>query len=199
MSVIESASQSVIEPKPRRWTKAEFYRMADLGWFQGQRAELVDGEIVVLSPQKFLHASTTDRACEILKDIFGMGFWVRTQLPLDTGLASLPEPDVSFVRGARGDFTDHPTQAVLVVEVSDTTLGFDRTRKAADYAAAGIGDYWIINLMEHTLEIFRDPQRDSGATSAWRYRKVFSLDRNQTVSPLALPGKSVPVAELVPA
>ncbi len=199
MSVIESASQSVAEPRPRHCTKEEFYRMADIGWFDGQRAELVDGELVVLGPQKFLHASTTDRAVELLRGLFSSGFWVRMQLPLNTGQASVPEPDISVVRGSRDDFTDHPTDAVLVIEVSDTTLAFDRTRKAADYAAAGIQDYWIINLIDRTLEVFREPRRDPGPEPSWRFEKMLTLRRDQSVAPLALPDKSLVVSAILPA
>src|SRR5436305_10724674 len=97
------------EPQLRRFSKAEFYRMADLGWFTGQRAELIGGKIVVLSPQKSAHASTTDRVTELLRHLFGLGYWVRMQLPLNTGKSSLPEPDVSVVAGRREDYTDHPT------------------------------------------------------------------------------------------
>ena len=198
MQVVETASQPASEPRRRRWTKSEFYRMADLGWFTGQRAELVDGEIVVLSPRKFLHASTTDRVAEQLKNLLGFGYWVRTQLPLDTGEASLPEPDISVVRGRREDYSDHPNQAALVVEVSDTTLGFDRGAKANDYAAAGVPEYWIVNLVDNRLEVFRKPVADSAVRGGWRYEESLRLDRSASVEPLAAAGRRLSVAEILP-
>ena len=97
---------------PRLWTRDEFYRMADLGFFDGQKAERLEGEIVVQSPQKWPHASTIERVYTSLKPAFGPGFWVRMQFPLEFGLWSDPEPDVSVVLGRRQDYTNHPQAAV---------------------------------------------------------------------------------------
>jgi Uma2 family endonuclease len=191
------AAESQLEPRTRLWSKSEFFQMAELGWFEGQRAELVAGEIVVLSPQKFLHASTTDRATEVARAMFGQGYWVRMQLPLDTGKASLPEPDVSVVRGRREDYRDHPTEAVLVIEVSDTTLAFDRDTKSLDYAAAGIRDYWVVNLIDRQLEVYREPIRDPFSASGWRYAQISVLSFIERVSPLARPDQSIGVAEII--
>src|SRR5437773_1769612 len=133
----------VAEPKVRLWTRTEYHQMADLGWFDGQRAELVEGEIVVLSPQKFGHGATTDRVTELLKALLGGEFWVRMQLPIAIGEISEPEPDVSVVPGKREDYTDHPKGASLIIEVSDTTLIYDRGKKLKLYAKAGVYEYWI--------------------------------------------------------
>lgn len=95
---------------------------------------------MVQSPQNGPHASTTDRVHESLRVAFGAGFWVRIQLPLAFGLGSDPEPDVSVVTGRFEDYTNHPTAAVLVVEVRDATLGTDRTGMMSLYAAAGVPD-----------------------------------------------------------
>ena len=70
------------EPDKRRWTRQEYAQMADLGWFAGQRVELIDGDIMVLSPQKFPHYATVDRVAEVLRGAFGAGFWVRLQAPM---------------------------------------------------------------------------------------------------------------------
>src|SRR5258706_10181091 len=89
------------DPRLRRWSKSEYYEMAELGWFRNQRAELIEGEIMVLSPQKFEHGQVADRATEIVRGLFGAGFWCRMQLPLDLGANSEPEPDISVVVGRR--------------------------------------------------------------------------------------------------
>ncbi|HZY90430.1 MAG TPA: Uma2 family endonuclease, partial [Gemmataceae bacterium] len=141
----------VAEPRLRLWTREEFYRMAEFGWFDGQRAELIEGEVMVLRPQNWPHASTVDRAAEALRLALPAGFWVRAQLPLSLGTSSDPEPDVSVVLGHRSAYSGHPTGAVLVVEVSDSSLDYDRTRKASLYARAGIGDYWIVNLLDRQV------------------------------------------------
>ena len=164
--------------------------MAELGWFRDQRAELVEGEIVVLSPQKFGHGAATDRVTELLRDAMGKKFWVRMQLPVDLGAVSEPEPDVSVVPGKREDYTAHPTTAALLVEVSDTTLAYDRKKKAAIYAKAGIADYWIVDLVHRTLEVRRRP-------SGEEYEEVAVLKHGDTISPLAMPETVIEVGRLI--
>lgn len=185
------------DPQTRRWTREEFYRLADNGYFQGQRAELIEGQIMVLSPQKWLHASTVDRGHEVLRRYFGASFWVRAQLPVSLSVFSDPEPDISVVAGQREDYADHPSAAVLLVEVSDTTLAFDQGAKASLYASAGIADYWIINLVDGQLEVYRQPTPDPSQPFGFGYASVQVLQASQTVSPLALAGVAIPVSELL--
>ncbi|HEY7425174.1 MAG TPA: Uma2 family endonuclease, partial [Gemmataceae bacterium] len=138
------AATPMDEPTPRLWTCEEYYRMADMGFFHGQRVELIEGEIVVLSPQKAEHWTTADRVAELLRSGFGSAFHVRLQGPIDFGSLSEPEPDVAVVAGTRAQYaSQHPRTAVLIVEVSESSLAYDRTRKASLYARAGIADYWI--------------------------------------------------------
>jgi Uma2 family endonuclease len=185
-------------PHERLWTVEEFYRLGELGFFEGQKAELLEGEIVVSSPQKWPHASGLEKVAEVLKDALGKGFWVRTQLPLDLGLAILPEPDVSVVKGKRQDYSAHPTTALLIVEVSEATLGTDRDRKGSLYARAGLADYWIVNLVDEQLEVYRNPVSDSTQRYAWSYGNQFILRRGEVVTPLAAPKVVILVADLLP-
>jgi Uma2 family endonuclease len=188
-----------IEPQVRRWTREEFYRMADLGLFDGQRAELIEGEVMVLSLQKPEHFTTTDRVTELLRLHFGSGYHVRMQVPIDLGPHSEPEPDVAVVRGRREDYgTQHPQTAALIVEVSDTTLSSDRRRKASLYARAGLKDYWIVNLVDHQVEVYRDPALDSTQPYGHGYASATTLVPPAAVSPLAAPAVSLPVADLLP-
>jgi Uma2 family endonuclease len=183
-------AQIAEEPRVRKWTKDEYYQMADLGWFRDQRAELVEGDIVVLSPQKFQHGAVTDRTTQLLRDAMGERFWVRMQLPLDLGEVSEPEPDVSVVVGKREDYTAHPRSAALVVEVSDTTLAYDRGKKSSLYAKAGIAEYWIVDLVHGQLEVRRQP-------GAGGYTEARVLKRGETVSPLAMPEVRIEVAGIL--
>lgn len=185
------------EPHPRLWTKAEFYRLNDLGFFRGQKAELLGGEIMVTSPQGWPHGSTTDRAWEVLRNALGAGFWVRMQLPVDLGLVLEPEPDVSVVAGRREDYTTHPTVALLVIEVSDTTLAYDRSVRASLYAAGGVADYWIINLVQGQLEVYRQPVPDASQAHGHRYADSAIYFRGDTITPLAAPSVSVKVSDLI--
>ena len=187
-----------VEPQPRRWTRDEFYQLADLGLFQGQRAELIEGEVMVLSPQNWPHASTVDRVAEVLRGVLGTGVWVRMQLPLNLSPFSDPEPDVSVVAGRREDYTAHPTSARLIVEVSDTTLAFDRGPKASLYARVGVADYWIVNLVDRQLEVYRNPAPAAGQPYGHAYSSAVTLTPPATVSPLAAPGVAVAVADLLP-
>jgi Uma2 family endonuclease len=187
-----------VEPRTRLWTRAEFYQLADLGFFQGQRAELIEGKIMVLSPQNGPHASTVDRVAEVLRQGLGSGFWVRMQLPLNFTPSSDPEPDVSVVAGQRDDYTDHPTSALLLVEVSDTTLAYDRRDKASLYARAGIGDYWIVNLVDLQLEVLRNPVPDLTQPYGHGYAHSTIHRSTASVTPLATPALLVRVADLLP-
>ncbi len=180
----------------RRWTRAEFYRLAELGMFQGQRAELIEGDIMVLSPQNWPHASTVDRAAEVLRRAWS-ACWVRAKLPLNLGRFSDPEPDVSVVPGRREDYTDHPTTALLIVEVSDTTLTFDRTRKASLYATAGLADYWVINLVDNQVEVYRQPCPDLAQDYGHGYQSKTVHSSADRISPLAAPTVTVACADLL--
>ncbi|MGH7386681.1 MAG: Uma2 family endonuclease [Candidatus Rokuibacteriota bacterium] len=92
----------------------------------------------------------------------------------------------------------HPTHAVLVVEVADSSLQFDRHDKGSLYARARIADYWIVNLADRVLEVYRDPEPDPAAPARWRYRSVSRLASPAVVTPLALPSARVRIAELLP-
>jgi Uma2 family endonuclease len=189
---------AVAEPIRRQWSRAEYYRMAELGWFDGQRTELVGGEVVVLNPQRFSHYAGIENVSAQLTRVFGKGYWVRTQAPLALSAASEPEPDISVVAGCRDDYTDHPKTAVLVVEVSDTTLTFDRQQKMSLYAQAGIREYWIVNLVDCRIEVYRDPVADPDQPFGHRYREVRHASENETIATLENPQVVIPVADLLP-
>jgi len=143
----------------RRWKREEYDKMAAAGVFApGERVELIDGEILRMTPQGAAHFTAIRLAEEALRRAFGPGFDVRVQAPLALDEDSEPEPDVAVVRGSPRDYSEtHPTTAVLLVEVADSTPEYDRQRKGHIYARAGIRDYWIVNLVDRCIEIYRDP------------------------------------------
>jgi Uma2 family endonuclease len=177
----------------RRWTREEYEQLVEKGFFRpDERVELVDGVIYEMTPQNSWHAAAIQALQEHLLPIFGRGYSVRIQMPLALGLESEPEPDVAIVRGHWREYRDsHPTTAVLVIEVADTTLLHDRERKSAIYARAGIPDYWVLNRIDACLEVYRDP-RDG------EYRSRTILRAGDTITPLARPKASIPVADLFP-
>lgn len=186
------------EPRSVRWTKDEYHRLAELGCFDNRRVELLDGEIFEMPVPKIPHVIALDVTTDALRTAFGSGYWVSPQAPLDLTLTSEPIPDLFVVPGKARDYTAHPTTALLIVEVSDTTLSHDRNRKASLYAAARIQDYWIVNLVDRQLEVYRVPVPDPSQAFGFRYSQPTILFPGDTVAPLVLPQASIAVADLFP-
>ncbi len=182
----------------KRWTRREYDRMAEAGIFsQDDRVQLIEGDIVTMTPQNSPHASAIGKTERVLERLFGMSVWVRVQMPLIVDPDSEPEPDLVVVPGTPDDYRDeHPRSALLVVEVSDTTLALDRDRKRAIYARAGIREYWIVNLAERCLEVYRDPVAAPGQASL--YRSSQKLTPSDNIAPLAATTATVTVADLLP-
>jgi Uma2 family endonuclease len=188
---VEKDTMSPIEV--RRWTREEYEKMIDAGIFPPEtRAELVDGEILNMTPQKRAHGAAIRSAEEALRSAFKSGYDVQTQLPLALGPSSEPEPNLAVVSGSWRDYRDaHPSSAVLIVEIADTSLEYDRNRKGPLYAGSGIPEYWIVNLTDRCVEVYRDP-----SAGAYRFSKRFAP--GETIVPLHAPEASVSVADLLP-
>lgn len=188
------------EPRPHRWTGEEVYRLVELGFFAGRRIELIEGEIVEMAAQSNWHAIAIARAREALEKAFGPAYWVRAQNSLDLSPHSMLDPDLAVIPGNLNEHKEreNPTSALLVVEVSETTLRYDRKSKSGVYARASIQDYWIVNFAQGFLEVYRQPEPDEDAEHGFSYQKVNYLEKEESVEPLALPGKSIQVVELMP-
>jgi len=185
------------EPKRFRWTASEYRKMAEFGFFEGKRVELVKGEIIEMSPMKSAHATAVRLLVELLGSVFGKGFVVDSQLPLSLGKINEPEPDIAVVEGSVRDFAiEHPKTATLIVEISDSTLRFDRKEKAELYAENNIGEYWILNLRERCLEVYRHPVKDKNA--GFIYTEIFVVGEDRSVSPLAKPKAKIKVGDILP-
>ena len=119
--------------------------------------------------------------------------------PVSLDDESEPEPDLAIVPGGLRDYLhEHPARPVLAVEIADSSLSFDRRRKGSLYARAGIEDYWIVNLVNRVLEVYRDPGPDPSAYYGWRYRSVTTLAPPAAASPLAFPAIQIAVSDLLP-
>lgn len=184
----------------KRWTREEYERAADLGLFRpDERLELLEGEIVEKMPQITPHTTAICRCERLLNNIFLMAHVVRTQMPLALGLRSEPEPDVAVVVGSIDDYeVYHPITAVLVIEVSDSTLAVDRGLKASLYARAGIRDYWILNLGLRVLEVYRQPAPQHGKRLGFGYELIQTIAETESISPLAAQLAPILVAEILP-
>jgi Uma2 family endonuclease len=190
----------VSEPCPLRWTSEEYYRLCEADWFQERRVELIDGEIIERPSQTNWHAMGVSLTRDALRAAFGPNHWVRALMSLDLSSRSVPDPDLAVVAGAIRAHAgpNNPTTALLIVEVSDTSLGYDRNAKASLYATSGIADYWIVNLVQRQLEVYRDPVADAAQPFGFRYAQRTILDPGDIITPLAAPQASVAVDDLLP-
>lgn len=186
------------EPHLRRWTSREYFRLADLGFFAGERVELIRGRVVAMPPMRNDHVIGVSLAEEALQRVFGPGFWVRIQAPLNLSATSAPEPDLAVVTGNPRDYREHPTTALLVVEVSDTSLKFDRQKKASLYASAGIPEYWILNVVDRQLEVYRDSQPDARQPQRSQYAQTRIYLEADTITPLSAVQGQIVIQELLP-
>jgi putative restriction endonuclease len=182
----------------KRWRRAEYDRLVELGAFEGEALELIGVQLVVAEPQGPYHASAVTAVDYALRAALPGGWLVRLQAPLSLDDDSAPEPDVAVVPGRPGDYPDaHLARPARAVEVAESSLGFDRERKGSLYARAAVQDYWVLNLVDRVLEVYRGPEPDPGATFGWRYRSVTRLTAPATVALVALPSCRVAVADLL--
>lgn len=187
------------QPLAMRWTVEQFNHMGDLGWFEGRRPFLIDGVIWEQGPMDTPHATGLSLVDAAIRPLFTVGYYLRIQMPFHVDEFNDPFPDLAVVPGAPRDYANgHPTRAALVVEVSDTTLRTDSTVKAERYATAGVDDYWVLDLTDRKLLIFRDSVALPAGLGATAYRTQFALNPTDRVGPLAAPSASILVADLLP-
>jgi len=182
----------------RRWTRQEYDRLVDLGVFQGERLELIDGQLMVREPQGARHAAAIRRVLAALRIAFGDEWQIDSQLPVALDLNSEPEPDVAVVPRDPAAYRDaHPSHPVLVVEVADTSYRADRHDKASLYARAGVPECWIVDLGRGTVEVHRAPSAAADAIYGFRYGSLITLRPPATLSALLAPATPIPVADLL--
>jgi len=185
---------AVSGPEPHRFTADDYHRMEKAGILGDEdRVELVDGEIVEAAPIAGHHGEATGRVAAVLAAAVGDRAVVRERRPVALGGLSEPEADVCVVRTRAGDDAERhprPEDVLLLVEVSDTSVGFDDEVKAPLYAKAGVIETWIIDLSADVVIVARDPQPCG-------YMDERRVSPGETVTPLMLPGAAVAVADLV--
>jgi Uma2 family endonuclease len=181
-----------------RFTPELFEQLGELGLFRDQRVELIGGEIVQMAPVGPEHGSRWIRPMlSFGQRLPAKNYYLRIQNPLRMG-DSEPFPDIAIVPGKPSDYRQHhPTTALLVIEIADTSLEYDRTEKMSLYASAGIPEYWIVNLVERCLEVYREPVSPAEGTAfnaRYKWLRYYSLE--ETVEPLFEPGLVIPVRAL---
>ena len=180
---------------PRLFSRQDYYRLAELEILApDERTELIYGRIIKrMSPMSRPHGAGVGKTTAALRAVFGDEHGVEDQVSLQLGSGLQPFPDVMVLLGTIDDYPDVPlaSDVLLLVEVSDTTLRYDRGTKAALYAADGIPEYWIVNLRARTLEVRRQPE-------GGEYVSLDVYGEGEAVAPLAAPASPVRVADLLP-
>jgi Uma2 family endonuclease len=172
----------------RRLRREEYDRLVALGAFEDERIELIEGELVTMSANNPEHASPVQVLTEILVPVLVGRATVRIQLPIIAVRESEPEPDVAIV--PLGEYRQqHPDRAHCVIEVAHSSLSKDRNIKAPLYAASGFHEYWLVNVPERVVEVFRDPGPD-------HYRSRSRHAVGETIALEAFPDVLVEVAKL---
>jgi Uma2 family endonuclease len=183
-----------VETTRRRFNVEEYHRMAETGILsEDDRVELIDGEILSMSPIGPRHLAATDRATRLFVELAGDDAIARVQGSVRLGSFEEPQPDIVLLRPQPDFYASRfagPQDVLLVLEVADSSLVHDRVTKGRIYAQAEIPEYWILNLNQDVLEVRRDPREG-------RYATVLELRRGEAISPLAFAGHAVAVESLL--
>lgn len=193
-STVEPATDLEVDGRPlRRFRVDEYHRLIEAGVLgEDEHVELIDGVIVAMAPQGIPHAYAIQELTRLLAPQLPDEYRLRPQLPATLDDWNEPEPDFAIVRteATRGK-KNHPDHALVMIEVADSSLRYDRTRKAALYARRRIPEYWIVNVTERAIEVHRDPD-----AAGKRYRVTEILRAGQTLESAAVPGVRVEVAAI---
>jgi Uma2 family endonuclease len=190
---------SPIQPTAYRWTVDDFHRVKDAGQvWEGKKVLLIEGGLIEMPPPGPLHDTALGLVYYQFMRVFAQGNWVRVQMGMVLGINTDPVPDLAVVPGEPRSYAATPTTAVLVVEVSDSSVSFDTGEKASLYAAAGIADYWVIDVVNRRVVVHRGPTPDAKQKYGHGYASVNVLLPGQSLAPLAAPGSPVEVLDLLP-
>ena len=186
---------ATVDVRRRRFTVEEYYRMAEVGILGPEdRVELIEGDIIEMSPIGTRHATSVSALNRRLILAVGDAAVLSPQNPVRLFPDTEPQPDIVLLRPPEARYWQlkaGPADALLVVEVSDTSYRFDRHVKVPIYARARIPEVWIVDLTREVVEVFREPTRDG-------YESVTRLERGATIAPAALPGATIAIAEILP-
>ena len=177
------------------WTVEEFHTARESGIWHGRRTYLIRGEIRELGFMQPPHAALLGVVFDVLRTNFDSAYRIRVQSPVVIGDSS-PLPDLAVVKGQQRDYLKvHPTTAELIVEIADSSLFEDTTTKAEVYATGGIPDYWVLDIENRLLLVFRDPAPLPEGGMA--YRTCLKLKEDEGVCPLAQPAAPIRVGDLL--
>jgi len=192
--IAEPVEMTEVEVIRHRFTVAEYMRMVEVGLLsEDSRVELIRGEIIETGAISISHAATIRRLIALLSQAFGEQVILSVYNPVWLDDESLPQADIAaliFIDNFYGDRHPGPDDVLLLIEVADSSLSYDRRVKSSLYGAAGIAEYWIVNLPERQIEVYRE-SRPNG------YRAITIYTSGETVSPLAFPDVVVNVDDIL--
>jgi len=179
---------------PGPFTVDAYHRLAELGVFdEDDRVELLDGQIVAMTPIGGAHAACVIRLTDLLSRRRGSDTSVSVQNPVVLAERWEPQPDIVVLRrpgGLAGAWLPTPKDVLLVIAVADTSLERDRDVKIPRYAAAGIPEAWLVDLATDAISMYRAPGPEG-------YGDVITVPRGETLRPLLLPGVSITAVEIL--
>jgi Uma2 family endonuclease len=179
----------------RLWTVEDYHQMAAAGIFHPEeRVELIAGQIIRMSAKGTAHTAAVRRTANVLRNLLFNQAEVYTQDPIQLNDFSEPEPDVAVVRLDPLDYADHhptPSEVYLIIEVADSSFKYDRETKAKVYAKSGIADYWVLDVIDRKLHVFREPTQEGYQTEV-----IFSEEAR--VSPLQFPDVAITLQDMLP-
>jgi Uma2 family endonuclease len=198
MTALNSLSNLTLTLEPgflKRWTVQEYHRMSESGILNpNERTELIAGQIILMAAKGSPHVTSLSLLANALRDQVGNLALVRTQDPIQLNDFSEPEPDLVIAQGNILDYADHhpsPNNVYLVVEVADSTLKQDCEIKDKVYAQAGITDYWVLDVKNRQLHVFREP-------TSTGYTSHLILTGAKQMSPLAFPNVALTLTSILP-
>ena len=179
----------------RKWTVKEYHKLGEIGIFNPEeRVELIEGNIIKISAKGTGHACATRRTASLLHNLVGNQAAVYNKSPIALDDDSEPEPDIAVVRIDAFDYATHhptPSEVYLIIEVADSSLTFDREIKAKIYARSGIADYWVLNVGDRQLHVFREPAVDG-------YQSEVILGETASISPIEFPAFNIAIQAMLP-
>lgn len=179
----------------RLWTVEDYHQMAAAGIFHPEeRVELIAGQIIRMSAKGTAHTAAVRRTAKILRNLLENQADVYTQDPIQLDDSSEPEPDIAVVRIHSLDYADHhptPLEVYLIIEVADSSLKYDCEPKAKAYAQSGIADYWVLDVNERKLHVFREPTQEG-------YQSEVILSEEASLSLLQFPKLVIALQDMLP-
>ncbi len=182
------------EPVPYRFTVKEWHRLGEAGLFDEQdRVELLDGEIIIMSPIGSRHAAVVVNLIDYFGEKNRRRYLIAAGNPIEADNYSEPLPDFVLMPRTQKGARRHPLgrDTHLVIEVADTSLAHDRGRKLRKYAKSGVAEYWIVNLKHDTIEIYRSPAGED-------YREQSVAKAGEKIAPVAFPDVALAVEDIIP-